>query len=97
MGLHENVMYVVYLNVYHVLFRCGKYSVYRDILFSHFGEERITDEDILGKGVMDRQVYKGGGGGEIIQDSDDGFKAIVLLIPAHIGIKENELADECAA
>ncbi len=58
MHLHENGLCDVCgvsENVYNVLFRCGKYSVYRDILFSHFGEERITHEDILGKGLMDRQ------------------------------------------
>ncbi|KAI2647286.1 Ribonuclease H1 [Labeo rohita] len=60
MGLRENGLCDVCgvsENVFHVLFRCGKYSVYRDSLFSHLGEEGIRHEYILGKGLMDRQIY----------------------------------------
>ncbi len=44
--------YVMYLKMYIMCFWSVVY-----ILFSHFGEERITHEDILVKGLMDRPVY----------------------------------------
>lgn len=56
MGLHENGL----CNVCGVMcFLCSKYNIYRDLLFSHFknGEDRMKNEDILGKGLTNRQLY----------------------------------------
>ncbi len=44
--------YVMYLKMF---IMCILSVVY--ILFSHFGEERITHEDIFVNGLMDRPVY----------------------------------------
>lgn len=63
MGLHENGLCDVCgvsENVCHILFICSKYNIFRDVLFSHLknGEDRMKNEDILGKGLMDRQIYR---------------------------------------
>lgn len=61
MGLHEDGkcdVCGVTENVDHALFICSKYNKHRDMLFSQCGEDKTIYKIILGKGIIDWQVYR---------------------------------------